>query len=130
MLQRTDISQDVLDFIVRRIDSVPHLEALLLLWENPASAWSEDEVAARVYVGRDRARIILADLARNGLIQARPGHPVLHSYNPAWDERQFMQKVALTYRRHLVHIASFIHAKASSDAVREFARAFELKKQD
>jgi hypothetical protein len=38
-----------------------------------------------------------------------------------------MEKVASTYRRHLSAVASFIHSKASR-SVREFARAFELKK--
>ena len=130
MPQRTEISQDVLDFIVRRIDSVPHLEALLLLWERPASVWAEEEIAARVYVSPARARTILEDLARNGLIAATPGEPVRHTYNPAWDDRQLMQEIALAYRRHLVQITRFIHTKASPDAVQEFARAFELKKQD
>ena len=33
-----------------------------------------------------------------------------------------------SYRRHVVRIATFIHAGASQ-AVREFARAFDLKKE-
>jgi hypothetical protein len=38
-----------------------------------------------------------------------------------------MPEVAAAYRRHLVPLATFIHSRAST-AVREFARAFDLKK--
>jgi hypothetical protein len=38
-----------------------------------------------------------------------------------------MPEVAASYRRHLVPLATFIHSRAST-AVREFARAFDLKK--
>jgi hypothetical protein len=41
-----------------------------------------------------------------------------------------MQQVAACYRRQLVHVASLIHAKAASEAVRDFARAFQLKRED
>jgi hypothetical protein len=39
-----------------------------------------------------------------------------------------MLQVDAAYRRDLVRISTMIHAKASS-AVREFARAFRLKKE-
>jgi hypothetical protein len=39
-----------------------------------------------------------------------------------------MPEVAAAYRRHLVQLATFIHSGASP-AVREFARAFDLKKE-
>jgi hypothetical protein len=124
---RTDIPEDVLRFITRRIDSVPHLEALLLLRENLSTAWTEEEISTRVYVSRDQARSILQDLARHGLITASTDFPDRYLYDSAWDEAQIMPKVATAYRRHLVYVSSLIHSKASSEAVREFARAFQLK---
>lgn len=130
-MQRREIPEEVLRFIERRIDSVPHLEALLLLRENPAQSWSDSEVAARVYVSRERAQLVLADLLRHGLIVAAPEAPVtLYSYNGTWDEEHLMDKVAAAYSRQLVHVASLIHAKAASEAVRDFARAFRLKDED
>jgi hypothetical protein len=39
-----------------------------------------------------------------------------------------MARIAATYRRHLIRIATLIHAKASP-SVREFARAFESNKE-
>jgi predicted ArsR family transcriptional regulator len=127
-MSRNDIPEEVLRFIERRIDSVPHMEALLLLWEAPARQWSDAEIAARVYVSSEQARKVLTDLARSGLIdQSAPAGFV---YNCAWDESNLMKKVAAAYRRHLVHVSGLIHAKSASEAVRDFARAFQFKPED
>lgn len=42
-----DIPATVLQFLAERIDTVPQLEALLLMWENPQRLWSDHELAAR-----------------------------------------------------------------------------------
>lgn len=128
-MEKRELPQDVLQFIAREIDTVPHLEALLLLFENSAEHWTVERTAARLYVPRDRARDILADLERRRLVRLLPGAPeAAYSYDPGRDETgQMVNKVAATYRRHLSAVAAFIHSKASR-SVREFARAFELKK--
>jgi hypothetical protein len=129
-MRRVEISEDVLDFIVRRIDSVPHLEALLLFWEKPQGVWTEDAISKRVYVSRDQARVILQDISRHGFIVPASTVPGEYRYEPAWDEAQIMAKLASAYRQHLVHVASFIHSKAASGAVEEFARAFKFKQKE
>lgn len=125
-MRRVEISSDVLDFIFRRIDSVPHLETLLLLWEKPLVAWTEEEVSKRVYVSHDKARLILKDMARHGFIVAAAEVPGGYRYDQAWDEAQIMPRVAASYRQHLVHVSNLIHSKAASEAVQEFARAFNF----
>jgi hypothetical protein len=118
----------VLQFLAERIDTVPQLEALLLLWENPQRLWSEEELAGRIYVGRQVAATILQALQRQQLITAEPASAGQYRYNPQWDPTgEVMPEVAAAYRRHLVPLATFIHSRAST-AVREFARAFDLKK--
>ncbi len=129
-MDRVDVPEEVLSFIARRIDSVPHLETLLLLWENQSILWSEAEVSARAYVSREQARTVLEDLARHGLIGVSGDSADLFRYDTSWDQAGLMPKVAATYRRHVVHIASLIHAQGSSEAVRQFARAFRIKDQD
>jgi predicted transcriptional regulator len=119
------IPDNVLQFIAERIDSVPQLEALLLLWENSQRPWTEDELAARIYVSRAVAAQILQSLQRQNLVTSESAR---YQYNPQWDATgQVMEEVATSYRRHLVQLATFIHSRAST-AVREFARAFDLKK--
>jgi hypothetical protein len=124
-----DVPARVLQFLAERIDTVPQLEALLLLWEDPQRSWAEEELAARIYVSRQAAATILQQLQRHQLIvTAEPASAVRYRYNPQWDTTgEVMAEVAASYRRHLVPLATFIHSRAST-AVREFARAFDLKK--
>ena len=123
-----EIPARVLQFLAERIDTVPQLEALLLLWESPQRLWSEEELAGRIYVARQVAAAILQALQRQQLVTAEPGAAVRYRYNPQWDPSgEVMPEVAASYRRHLVPLATFIHSRAST-AVREFARAFDLKK--
>lgn len=125
-MQTGDLPDDVLRFIADRIDSVPHLEALLLLWEDPARRWTAEEIAARIYVSRELAERLLEDLARQGLVAGEAGG---YAYEAGWDPSgKTMERVANSYSRQLVRVSSLIHSKASR-GVREFARAFELKKK-
>jgi hypothetical protein len=128
-MSREEIADDVFEFLAQRIDSVPQLEALLLLWEDPARAWSAPELAARIYVEPAVAAGVLASLQRRQLTRALPGAEPRWCYDTAWDPSgKRMTEVAEAYRRHVVRIATFIHAGASQ-AVREFARAFDFKKE-
>jgi DNA-binding IclR family transcriptional regulator len=122
-----EIPARVLQFLAERIDTVPQLEALLLLWENPQREWSEEELAARIYVSRPVAATIMQALQRQQLVTTEPVS-TRYRYNPQWDPSgEVMPEVAAAYSRHLVQLATFIHSRAST-AVREFARAFDLKK--
>lgn len=126
-MERDLIPEDILRFVADSIDSVPHLEALLLLWEYSDKAWTQEEIAQRVYIQREQALAILHDLARRRFIAADPGAAERYRYDAGWEEgRQMMPRVADCYRRHLVGLANFIHSKASL-AVRDFARAFQFK---
>ena len=123
-----EIPARVLQFLAERIDTVPQLEAVLLLWQDPQRLWSEEELAGRIYVGRPVAAAILQALQRQQLVTAEPSSVARYRYNPQWDPTgEVMPEVAAAYRRHLVPLATFIHSRAST-AVREFARAFDLKK--
>jgi hypothetical protein len=121
------ISQHVLHFIAQQIDSVPQLECLLLLYEYDSQSWAPEQVAARIYSSPQVARGILETLHRRGLLLAEGDEP-RYRFNPAGAaSRELMQDVVREYQRHLVPVATFIHSKASA-SVREFARAFDLKK--
>lgn len=128
MVSSTEIPPQVLQFVAEKIDTVPQIEALLLLWENPAQSWSAAQIASRVYVEQDVAKLILEALRRRQLITTE-GDPPLYRYSRDWDTSgDLMHQVATEYRRHLVQLATFIHSGASS-SVREFARAFDFKKE-
>lgn len=121
-----DIPEEVLRFVRDHIDTVPHMEALLLLWESAPKAWTEAELAARLYVDADTAKRIVHDFARRKLVL--PGDPASRGYvyHPANEYAGLLPQVAENYRRHLIPLARFIHSKGSP-AMREFARAFKFK---
>lgn len=122
-----DIPQDVLQFVTENIDSVPQLEALLLMREENARTWSDQDIAARTYITIGAARDILNALHRRNLVVAET-NPVQYRYRPPDDGgKDPVAQVAAAYRKHLVQMATLIHSKASAPVL-EFARAFELKK--
>jgi hypothetical protein len=117
------------EFVLEYVDSVPHLEALLLLWNTRPRMWLVSEVAQRLYVNGDIAKSILQDLARQQLIEGSPEDPQQYRYASTSDEQdRTLQWVDETYRREIVPLSSMIHSKASR-AVRDFARAFRFTKE-
>lgn len=115
-------------FIQEYMDSVPHLEALILLWNSRPVGWTSEELASRLYVAPERVEAVVRDLVRLQVAREIHGPPMKYSYFPRSEEQDsLMQQVDALYRRDLVRISTLIHAKASS-AVREFARAFQIRK--
>ena len=117
----------VIEFLAENIDTVPQLEAMLLLWQAPSSRWSVEELAVRLYVSKEEAAAIIRALQMRALIVS-DGQPNTYRYSADWDTSgTLMAEVAHAYRHHLIDITKFIHSRASS-AVRAFARAFDLKR--
>jgi hypothetical protein len=117
-------------FILKHIDSVPHLEALLLLWDSRPTPWSPADLAARLYIETAAADRLLSDLVRQGLA-ARSVDSGRASYRipGSPDIDRILPLVSEVYRRELVSVSMLIHSKASS-AVRDFAKAFRFKKEE
>ena len=61
------IPPDVREFILRHIDSIAHLEALLLLLQQPDIKWSAASVADNLYIEPDQAVEVLQHLCETGL---------------------------------------------------------------
>lgn len=121
------IPNEVEQFLLAAIDTVPHLEALLLIFQNPASVWTVDELAARIYVSAPQAALVLDELTRRQLITCVEQSPARYQYPARSDaQTELLHKVAHAYRTQLVQVARFIHSKPSA-SVRDFARAFRLK---
>ena len=119
---------DVYEYILEKIDSVPHLEAVILLWNSRPVGWTAEELASRLYVPTERSNEILQDLVRQQLVQQSTASPPRFSYLPRNEEQnEWMFRVDTAYRREIVRISTMLHSKASP-SVREFARAFRFKK--
>lgn len=125
---RSKSETDAYQFILDNIDSIPHLEALILLWNSRPVGWTQPELASRLYVSDDQVGNVIRDLVRLQLVQEQAGPPPKFSYHPRSEEQnELMQTVDNAYRRDLVRISTMVHSKASS-SVREFAKAFRFKK--
>lgn len=120
-----ELPADVLEFLDKFIDTVPELETLLIMSEDPGRRWTGPDLAGRIYVPIHNARSILEALHRRRLIIATDEG---YQFAPV-DEahRALVARVAATYRSNLVAVAHFVHRKASA-SIMEFARAFDLKK--
>jgi hypothetical protein len=122
--------QELLGFIIECLGTVPHLEAVLLIWQNQSTAWTPEILAQRIYVSPATGRAILEDLTRDGLLRRTESSPSPnYFYEPSWDaQRGLLPRLAELYRRQLVQVTKLIHSKGSA-SVREFARAFQIKKE-
>lgn len=125
MNEETPHTKEVDEFILEQIDTVPHLEALLLLWNSRPKQWTVEEMANALYVPSGVARNILQGLTRRGLL-ARRGVPDSYSYESGKRDG-LIQAVDAAYRRNLIRISRMIHSKAAP-GIREFAQAFRFTK--
>jgi hypothetical protein len=115
---------DVIQFVGANIESVPHLEALLLVWQAAPRALSIDDIAGRVYLPGERTERLLQDLvARRWIVADAAGF----TFNASSPDAPAIAHLAEQYRSNLIRIAEIIHRKAPP-AVLDFARAFDLRK--
>jgi len=115
-------------FILEKIDSVPQLEALLLIWNKRPKVWLVDEMSGAIYVSTEATQAVLRSLVEKELLAEEPSGTGQYSYrsrSAEWED--FMELLDRTYRHELIRISKLIHAKAPS-AVEQFARAFRLTK--
>jgi predicted ArsR family transcriptional regulator len=127
MNNREDERAVVDRFLLEQIETVPHLEALLLLWTRRPRAWFVDEMAKALFLTPEATRDILDNLARKRLIVSE-GEAGSYRYQPDQHNDRHLSQVDSAYRHELVHITRLIHSKPPA-AVREFAKAFRLKKE-
>jgi hypothetical protein len=129
MADHNDSIRDVDQFLLDQIDTVPHLEALLLLWNSRPKLWSVDDMARALFLAADDATAILNDLAQLRLVKqgSCDAAPEQYCYCPEPSRDELVAAVDATYRRELIRVSRLIHSKPSA-SIREFARAFRMKR--
>jgi len=129
MHESSPVEQEVYEFVLNEIDSVPHLEALLLLWNSRPNPWLTEDVARRLYVAPRVAKTLLQDLGRHGFLKNSQANSEQYVYDSGSEPKdRLMALLDTTYRHQVVRISTLIHSKASS-AVLDFARAFRFTKE-
>ncbi|HEY0060830.1 MAG TPA: hypothetical protein VGC21_01845 [Telluria sp.] len=126
------IPADIRRFILARIASVPHLEALLLLRACPGDAWDGARLAERLYVADKAAQALLADLCRDGMCVAEGDQAgsLQYRYQPASAALgATIDQLAEWYGRELLEITYLIHSRLERKA-QQFADAFKWRKDE
>lgn len=123
------IPNDVRDFIIREIDSIVELEALLILYRDPDTAWTVRDMSERLYAGESQTRHALAKLHSSGFLKTAGTTAAAYRYEPAaLEQNEMVDRVADAYSRLLIPVTHLIHAK-SENKVQQFADAFKLRKR-
>lgn len=122
------IPEDVQAFLLRRIDSIAELEALLLLRANPEVEWSPATLAKRLYTTPQETTALLEALCTEGFLMTTGDPARLYRYHCSSDElARMVDRVADLYATYLIPVTNLIHTKAQT-RVQAFADAFRLRK--
>jgi hypothetical protein len=124
------IPEDIRRFVLTRIPTVPHLEALLLLRAGATEYWRSDQVAQRLYIGEKAADALLVDLCDGAMTVAldNPDGKIAYRYQPKSDFlRATIDSLAELYARQLVDVTHLIHSTLDRKA-QQFADAFKWRK--
>lgn len=121
---------DVQQFILKRIDSIAQLEALLLLSGHAHVEWSVEAVARRLYISEQETVAQMERMREQGLVAVMPGDPVTYRYETESAELDaIVKRVVESYVKHLVPVTNLVHEKARA-RVKQFADAFKFRKEE
>lgn len=116
-------SDDIADFIMRYIESVAQLEALLLLRSNPEVRWDVSALSRRLYIPDAQAAEVLKALVGNRLVHDEGGS---FRYAASSEMANMVDRLAEAYSRELIPITNLIHTK--NRRIRQFADAFKFRR--
>ena len=90
------IPEDVRRFLLRWIDSVVQLEALLLLRDNAGSEWSLPSVAARLYLEPEEVAPLLTRLCADGflVVTDAPALAITPAQEHHWPKNTTLENLA------------------------------------
>jgi hypothetical protein len=114
-MQQT-LPDEVRRFLLTSIPTVPHLEMLLLLWRDPTQ-WSDERIAARLYISEQLAGRIAEDLFKADFFECE-GHPALYRCRRTPSLSALLAAVDRAYSQSLREVSLFIHSNPNRMAIR------------
>jgi hypothetical protein len=124
-----DFPPGLRQFIENQIESVPQLEALLLLRSDPQRNWSDADVAKALYIPQDVAAALLAEFVRRGFATIVPPEARYAYRNRDKETDALISTLASVYQERRVAIISLIYSKPLNK-VQTFADAFRFGKEN
>jgi hypothetical protein len=119
------IPENIKRFILRSIDSVSYLEAMLLLRYDPKKEWDARTMAQGLFISEKRADELLGNLCAAGIAAVHEGSERLYRYNPISPElRDMINQLSRIYSSNLIEVTNLIHSKTGRQA-QEFGDAFK-----
>lgn len=104
---RPAIPDDVRQFVVLAVPSVPYLEALLLMRRSAPATWSAAALAASLYLNDKDASALISRLLQAGVAQ-RGGDALRYAPPPA--VAALIDRLAEVYADNLIGVSMLIHA--------------------
>lgn len=127
-MARDAIPDDIRRFVLTCIPSVPYLEAMLLMREEPKKSWDSARLARRLYINKDAAAELLTKLCEAGVLTANDSQAHSYLYHPGSSDLQsLIDRTAVIYSKHLRDVTDLIHSQADIK-VQQFADAFKIRK--
>lgn len=116
------IPEDVREYILKQVDSLAQLEALLLLRADPKQSWDICRIANRLYISEPEVSSALARLIDAGLLRVERNS---FRYQPVPATEALIDRVATTYPNHVAAVAKLIQTKPR---IQQFADAFRFRR--
>lgn len=120
---------DELRRFIHSIDSIPHLEAMLLLRSAHTQVWDKDILAQHLYLNVELANTVLNDLCAAGICESITNSQNKFTYAPANEINALITQLADYYSHNLIEVTHMIHAKTNAgQRVQQFADAFKFNR--
>ena len=114
-------------FLFTSIPSVPHLETLMLLWREQERTFTVDDIASRLYVSVDVAKVLADDLTKADLLCSADEESKYRLNTEPPELRALLKELDRTYSRQVRAVAELIHSNVDRKAHR-FAKSFYWRK--
>ncbi|HZT75661.1 MAG TPA: hypothetical protein VFA27_03325 [Vicinamibacterales bacterium] len=114
-------------FLQRSIDSIEHLEIVLLLQHHRTRTWTGADVATALQLSPRAAAADLETLAQRSLLDVRIDEDVRYRFAPATPElTAVLKQVAECYRDRRGEVVAAVANRRQ--ALRDFSDAFRIRK--
>jgi hypothetical protein len=123
----TKISLEVREFVLRYVESVEHLEVLLLLHRSPQAAWTAERVSAELRTSPVSTAQRLALLRSQGLLEQARENSSAYRFHSGSANAAVVAQLAEAYKERRHAIIDLIFSKPL-EKVRVFAEAFRIRK--
>ncbi|MDE2223043.1 MAG: hypothetical protein KGK03_08240 [Candidatus Omnitrophica bacterium] len=116
------ISESIRRFILTSIESVPHLEAILLMHQKPQKGWDAKTIAQSLFINEKNAEKVLTDLCASKIIDQQGTSYV---YAPSITGlKEKIDALADVYSKNLIEVTNLIHSKTDKQA-QQFGEGFK-----